>query len=251
MDRQQLVDYIDDALSINTIKDYCPNGLQIEGKQEIHQLMVGVTLCEPLIDAAISSGADAVLVHHGFFFKGENPCITGMKQRRIKALLEHDINLLAYHLPLDIHPVWGNNVQLAQRLQFSVEGTFPVDNWENLGCYGRLHQPMTGVALAHYIEGLLGRAPLHIASIERNIERIAWITGAAQDGIIQAKALGVDAYLTGEVSERTFHFAKEEGIDFFAAGHHATERYGVQALGLHLAETFDLNYQFVDIDNPV
>ena len=251
MDRSQLVNYLGDVLSSDSMPDYCPNGLQVEGRSEINVIVSGVTACQALIEAAMDFQADAVLVHHGFFFKGESPCVVGMKQRRLRALLTQEMNLLAYHIPLDVHPVWGNNAQLAQVMGWAVTGQFPVDDWAELGWYGELPEAMSGEALAQHIHGVLGRQPLYVEGNRQPIKTIAWVTGAAQDAIEQAKALGVDAFLTGEMSERTFHFAKEEGIHFYAAGHHATERYGVQALGRHLVEQFGLTHHFIDIDNPI
>ena len=245
----ELTAYCDQLLEPGKFRDYCPNGLQIEGRAEINVIVSGVTASMALIEAAIEREADALLVHHGYFWRGEPEPLVGMKQRRIKRLLAHDINLLAYHLPLDAHPELGNNACLARRLDFEVEGPL---NRENIGLYGRLRRPMTPSELTAVIEQRLGRRPLHIASgeDERVIETIAWCTGGAQRSIQQAADLGVDAYLSGEISESTVHVARECGIDYFAAGHHATERGGVEALGDHLANQFGLRHEFVDIWNP-
>ncbi len=247
---KELVAYTNDLLEIDRFQDYCPNGLQVEGKPQIQRLISGVTASQALIDAAIDRQADAILVHHGYFWRGEDARIVGLKQRRIKSLLEHDINLLAYHLPLDAHPVYGNNVQLGKRLQMAVEGQFGPDK-PAIGLYGRLAEPMLAIDFADHLEITLGHRPLHIPASGNSIQSIAWCTGAAQGYIEQAIALGVDAYLTGEVSEQTVHLAREGGIHFYAAGHHATERDGARALAEHLAQQFDLEQQFIDIPNPV
>ncbi|MDY7219541.1 Nif3-like dinuclear metal center hexameric protein [Denitrificimonas sp. JX-1] len=248
--RQVLVKEIEDYLNVNAISDYCPNGLQVEGKEQIKRIVSGVTASQALIEAAIELQADALLVHHGYFWKGEDQPIVGMKQRRIKALLAHDINLLAYHLPLDVHPEVGNNVQLAQRLGLTITGPLEPDNPRNVGLIGELNPPLSATELATHIEKVLDRAPL-VVGHQHLIKRVAWCTGGAQSYIEHAIAVGADAYITGEVSERTFHEAKENGISFFAAGHHATERYGVQALGEWLAKRFAIEHHYVECDNPV
>lgn len=246
----ELVTYLDDLLEVDRFSDYCPNGLQVEGRPALRKLVSGVTASQALLDAARDRGADAILVHHGYFWRGEDPCIVGMKQQRINTLLESQMSLLAYHLPLDAHPVYGNNAQLAERLGFATEGRFgqhePV-----IGMYGHLKEAMTTDALSKHIEHALQRAPLHIAGSTSVIRSIAWCTGAAEGYIEQAANLGVDAYLSGEISEQTVHIARELGIHYFSAGHHATERYGVQALGEHLAAHFGLEHEFIEIENPV
>lgn len=249
----ELVAYTDDLLEIQTFADYCPNGLQIEGRVQVNKLVTGVSASLALIDAAIVAGADALLVHHGYFWKGDDARIIGMKKQRIKRLLQADISLLGYHLPLDAHPLYGNNAQLGERLELSVEGRFGSDNGAGpgIGMYGHLNTPMSGPAFSGHIAKVLGRTPLHIPSDVQTIHTLAWCTGAAQGYIEQAVDLGVDAFLSGEASEQTVHVARECGIHFYAAGHHATERYGVQALGTHLGQHFDLDQHFIDIDNPV
>ena len=241
---------IEQFLNVNAISDYCPNGLQVEGKAQIKRIVSGVTASQALIDAAIELQADAILVHHGYFWKGEDQRVIGMKQRRIKALLTHDINLLAYHLPLDVHPEVGNNVQLAQRLGLTVTGPLEPGNPRSVGLIGTLDTPLSAKDFAARIESVLSRAPL-VFDQHKPIQSVAWCTGGAQGYIEQAIAAGVDAYLTGEVSERTFHEAQENGISFFAAGHHATERYGVQALGEWLVKRFGIEHHYVECDNPV
>jgi len=246
----QLVEYCDDLLEAYRFRDYCPNGLQVQGAQDVTRIVSGVTACQALIDAAVERQAQVLLVHHGYFWRGEDACVVGIKRQRILSLLNANISLLAYHLPLDAHPVFGNNAQLAERLGFVVEGTFgPAE--PPIGMYGHLPQVMSADALTAHIGTALGRTPLHIPGETRQIQRIAWCTGAAQGYIEQAFALGVDAYLSGEISEQTVHFARESGLHYFAAGHHATERYGAMSLGQHLAQHFDLEHEFIDIDNPV
>lgn len=245
-----LVGETDRFLDSARVVDYCPNGLQVEGRGEVRRIVSGVTASQALLDAAVEAQADLVLVHHGYFWKNENPCIVGMKQRRLKTLLSHDISLLAYHLPLDLHPEVGNNVQLARRLGVVVEGRLEPGNPRAVGLLGSLPQALAPQAFAAQVAGVLGREPLLVAG-ERPIRRLAWCTGAAQGYIEQAVAAGADAYLTGEVSEATVHCARENGISFLAAGHHATERYGVQALGEWLAQRFAIEHRFVDCDNPV
>jgi len=194
--------------------------------------------------------ADAVLVHHGYFWKNEAPQVIGIKHKRLKTLLHHDINLLAYHLPLDAHPEFGNNVQLAKVLELEIKAPFSETD-QARGLYGALKHPMSVEELSHYLETKLGRKPLIISSAKAKISSIAWCTGGAQSLIEQANVKGVDAYLSGEISESTYHYAKEMNMTYISAGHHATERYGIKALGEHLAQKFGLDCQFVDIDNPV
>ena len=250
VDLKELVAYTNDLLEIDRFQDYCPNGLQVEGKPQVQRLISGVTASQALLDAAIAAKADAILVHHGYFWRGEEARIVGLKRRRIKSLLDHDISLLAYHLPLDAHPVYGNNVQLAKRLQLTIEGQFGPDK-PAIGLYGRLARPMAAKEFAEQLGRQLGQPPLHIPATTETIQSIAWCTGAAQGYIEQAMSLGVDAYLSGEASEQTVHTAREGNVHFFAAGHHATERDGARALAEHLAQQFELEQQFIDIPNPV
>lgn len=250
MQLNALLQALDDLLQPAKFNDYCPNGLQVEGRAEVRTLVTGVTASEALIDAAIRLNADAILVHHGYFWKGERAEIVGMKRRRIGKLITHDMSLLAYHLPLDAHPVLGNNAQLAQRLGFARDGAlFPQDP-RAVGDVGMLAQAMTADALSQKIERVLGRKPLHIAGSDKLIQRVAWCTGGAQGFIEQAIAMGVDAYFSGEISEPTVHAARESGVHYWAMGHHASERYGVQALGEWCAGELGLTHHFIDIDNP-
>ena len=242
---------LNSLLRPDDFRDYCPNGLQVEGRAEVSTLVTGVTASQALIKAAIEKGADAILVHHGYFWRGEDPVVTGIRKDRLKLLLDHDISLLAYHLPLDAHPALGNNARLGEILGFRPEADLDPVHKSRVGVWGVLEEPCSGAALAERIASRLRRTPLHIAGKAGVITKIGWCTGSAQNYIELAHAAGVDAYLTGEVSEQTVHFARETGLHFFAAGHHATERYGVQAVGEYLAETCGLKHVFVDIDNPV
>lgn len=243
--------YLQQYLDVDKIKDYCPNGLQVEGKQSVARIVGGVTASQELIDAAIDKQADAILVHHGYFWKGENECITGIKRNRIKALLEHDISLLAYHLPLDVHSEVGNNVQLANILNLALTGPLEPGNPRSVGLRGELKHPLKAKDFNRLISEALNRECFHVGDPNADIKTVAWCTGAAQSMISQAVDLGVDAYISGEISEPTVHIARECKIHYFAAGHHATERYGIKALGAHLTNQFDVSFEFIDIDNPV
>lgn len=249
--RDHLRSVLDNELQPQRFRDYCPNGLQVEGRDQVQRVVTGVTACQALIEAAIVEEADALFVHHGYFWKNEDPCIHGMKKQRLQTLLTHDINLFAYHLPLDAHPQLGNNAQLARRLGLRVEGGLDPDNPRPVGNVGRLEEAMSAADFAAHVEAVLGREALHIGDGQDEIETLAWCTGAAQGFIEQAQAMGVDAYLSGEISEPTTHFARETGIHYFACGHHATERYGVQAVGEWLANEYGVEHIFIDIDNPV
>lgn len=251
VERNTLVEYCNKLLAIDSFQDYCPNGLQVEGNVQVLRIVTGVTASQDMVDAAVQAGADMLLVHHGYFWKGEPAAVTGIKQRRLKALLGNDINLLAYHLPLDVHAELGNNVQLANLLGWRITGPLEIGNPRSVGLEGELPEPQSGKQLAQSLATALQREPLFIAGHQRPVKRIAWCTGAAQGYIEKAIALGVDAFVTGEVSEPTVHAARENGINFYAAGHHATERYGVLALGEHLAQVFGVEHQFIDMDNPV
>ncbi|WP_279146476.1 Nif3-like dinuclear metal center hexameric protein [Photobacterium carnosum] len=252
MNNLKLEALLNDFLSPHLMKDYCPNGLQIEGNAEITKIITGVTACQALIDRAIAEHADAILVHHGFFWKGESAEIRGMKYRRIKALIENGINLYAYHLPLDVHQQVGNNVQLAQRLGLDISGGLEINNPRSIAIYGELDTPLTGEEFAVRIAMALQREPLHIGdNAPALIKKVGWCTGGGQDYIELAVEQGCDAFISGEVSERTTHIARELGIHYFAAGHHATERYGVKALGEWLAKEHGFDVEFIDINNPV
>ena len=243
-----LRDYIASLLEPDRFRDYCPNGVQVEGRAEVHRIASGVTASQRLLKAATEWNADAILVHHGYFWRNEDAAITGIKKQRIAHLLQHDVSLLAYHLPLDAHAELGNNAQLGQRLDFMEHGRF---GEQNIACYGELVQVQTVAQLTLKIAYSLQRTPLVIGEGDPTIRRIAWCTGAAQSFFEAAIALGVDAFLTGEISEQNVHVARETGVVFIAAGHHATERYGVQALGAHLAEHFGIEHQFFELENPI
>ncbi len=244
-----LLSWLDETLQPGRFRDYCPNGLQVEGKAQVLKLATGVTANQAVLDKAIAWGADALLVHHGYFWKGEAEPVVGMKRRRLAALLANDLSLLAYHLPLDAHPALGNNARLGQLLGIaSVEPLQPEDSY-SVGNVGELEVSVG--ALCDKLKALTGREPLLIGDRERVLKRIAWCTGAAQSYIDDAVSVGADVFITGEISEQTVHVAREEGIAFIAAGHHATERYGVQAVGEALAQQFALQHQFFDEDNPV
>lgn len=244
----ELIDYTGQLLQVERYRDYCPNGLQVAGRAEISTVVSGVSASMALLEAAAEADADLILVHHGYFWKNENPNVVGIKHARLKFLLERDINLAAYHLPLDAHPELGNNAQLATVLGLRLDGYC---GEQSLLAFGSPLEPMALSDLGRVVEARLGRMPLVLGNPGAPIRRLAWCTGAAQDAFEQAIALGVDAFVTGEVSERTVHLSRESGVAFIAAGHHATERYGVQALGEHLAARFGLKHCFVDIDNPV
>ncbi len=252
MHNLELEKYMNELLSVQAFKDYCPNGLQVEGKDDVQRIMTGVTASQALIDAAVEQGVDALVVHHGFFWKGEPAPIRGIKYRRIKALMDHGINLYAYHLPLDAHTDLGNNALLGQKLGLKNIKTLEPSNPCSLVATGNFERPITGEALAELLSNRLDREPLRIEGLASGslISNVGWCTGGGQDFIESAAEAGLDAFISGEISERTTHLARELGIDYFAAGHHATERYGVEALGEHLAIALNLNVEFVDISNP-
>lgn len=259
---QALTEFCDDYLSASAFKDYAPNGLQIDGGRPIRRIVTGVTACEALIDAAIAEDADAIMVHHGYFWKGEPMTITGMKGQRIRKLMQHGISLIGYHLPLDAHPKIGNNAKLAEMLGLTItEALYPHES-HPVGNIATC-PPQSAESLTQTITQALGRIPLHISghyqyladeaadtAAPKLLKRIGICTGGAQDMIEQAAAMGCDAYISGEISERTTHSARELGIDYFACGHHATERAGIQALGDIIAQQFGLSVRFIDIDNP-
>ncbi|MBS6058234.1 MULTISPECIES: type 2 GTP cyclohydrolase I [Mixta] len=246
MNNFELEQIVNQQLNSAAFSDYAPNGLQVEGREHVKKIVTGVTACQALLDEAVRLQADAVMVHHGYFWKNEAPAIKGMKRRRLRTLLANDINLYGWHLPLDAHPELGNNAQLAQALGIHVQGDIqPLVPW------GELQEPLSGEALAARIGEALGRQPLHCGdNAPAQIRRIAWCSGGGQGFIDSAAAFGVDAFITGEVSEQTIHSARENGLHFFAAGHHATERGGIRALGEWLAAQHQLDVTFIDIDNP-
>lgn len=248
--RQQLMAFLDDLLQPNQIKDYCPNGLQVEGAETISHIVTGVTASQALINCAIEKNADAILVHHGYFWKGENPVLVGMKGRRIRHLFRHDINLIAYHLPIDVHPQQGNNAQLGQCLSFENIAPLPMMKPEGIIYRGEVGKTMTAGNLKAHIAARLGRDVLHEGNEQAVVNTVAWCTGGGQGYIEQAAEAGIDAFISGEVSEQTIHIARELNIHFYAAGHHATERYGVKSVGELIAASLPVTVEFVDIDNP-
>ncbi len=245
-----IAQYCDELLACDSYSDYAPNGVQIEGRAEIRQIVSGVTASQALIDSAIGSHADLLLVHHGYFWKGESPPLTGLKGRRIKSLFCNDISLMAYHLPLDGHPELGNNAQLAKLWGFDVAGRFGDGPDSGLGCFTNLDRAMDISEIETMVSQSLGRSVMRLGEHTHPCQRIGWCSGAAQGYIEQAASLGIDTFISGEVSEQTTHLARELGIHYIAAGHHATERLGVQALGDHLADHFSISHRFVDITNP-
>lgn len=252
MNHLQLETCLDELLESRQFKDYSPNGLQVEGRPDVQRVVTGVTASQALLDEAVRLQADAVLVHHGYFWGNEPAQIRGMKKHRLQTLLRHDINLYAYHLPLDAHPQLGNNAQLASLLGISVLSPLEADNPRSLALVGELDVPLSGEEFAERLAVRLGRTPLFCpGSASDVIRRIGWCSGGGQSYINLAAEQGLDAFFTGEASEQTVHVAREMGIHFFAAGHHATERYGIRALGDWLTVTQGLDVTFVDIDNPV
>jgi len=248
MQRQELCAYLDATLDAGRFRDYCPNGLQVEGRAEIGKIICGVTASQALLDAAVAAGADAVLVHHGWFWKGEEGRVTGLRKQRLATLLRHDINLIAYHLPLDAHGELGNNAQLANVAGWRTEGRFAE---QDIGFYGSPEVARTAGETAGHLQQVLKRPALLVGDANRPVRRIAWCSGGAQGYFEQAIAVGADLFVSGEISEQTTHLARESGVPYIAAGHHATERYGVQALGRRLEEVFGLNCEYVEVDNPV
>jgi dinuclear metal center YbgI/SA1388 family protein len=248
MNINELNNYLNDLLQPERFSDYCPNGLQVEGKQEIHTIVTGVTASLELLQAALQANADAVLVHHGYFWRGENLAITGIKKRRIQFLLQHDLNLFAYHLPLDAHAELGNNVMLAKQLGLTISGKA---GEKEMLLLAELNAPHTLQTFVNLIETKLNRKPQVIGDLNKPVKLVALCTGAAQGYIEQALAANVDVYISGEISEQTVHVARESGMSYISAGHHATERYGILELGKHLAQKFGLKHTFIDIDNPV
>jgi dinuclear metal center YbgI/SA1388 family protein len=247
LQRDELRNYLDRFFEVARFRDYCPNGLQVEGRAEIRLVVCGVTASQALLDAAVALNADTIIVHHGWFWRGEDGRVVGVRRTRLATLLRHDINLFAYHLPLDHHAGLGNNMQLARLLGWVPDGRCGEDD----SCWLATLTPVAAGLLAAQIGAILGRPAQLVGDDERMVKRVAWCSGGAQGYFEQAIAAGADLYLSGEISEQTVHLARESGVPYLAAGHHATERYGVQALGYHLKENFGLDCRFIDIDNPV
>ncbi len=252
MNNFQLELILNEKLSPQLIKDFSPNGMQVEGKSDVKRVVTGVTASLALIDKAIELEADALLVHHGYFWKGEPEPIKGMKGNRIRKLIKSDINLYGYHLPLDIHPELGNNALLAKLFDIEIQGGLE-GHAQSIAMFGQLQIPLSGQDFYNKINKVLNRPPLHIEPDckDKEIKTVGWCTGGGQDYIELAADLNLDAFISGEISERTTYTAREQNIHYFAAGHHATERYGVKALGEWLAAEHGLDVTFIDIDNPV
>jgi dinuclear metal center YbgI/SA1388 family protein len=248
MQLNELIQYLDVLLEPERFRDYAPNGLQVEGRPEVLRLVCGVSASQDLIDTALAHQADAILVHHGYFWKNEDRRILGIKRKRLKSLLQNDISLLAYHLPLDAHSELGNNAQLALRLSLLPQGQ---TGEQNLLWYGQLAQPCRADTWVDGVSLSLQRRATLLGRPDKLISRVAWCTGAAQGMFADAIALGVDAFITGEVSEQNQHMAKESDCVFVAAGHHATERYGIQALVRQIHHDLGMDVEFIDVDNPI
>lgn len=250
--RSQLVSALDEMLQPALFRDHGPNGLQVEGRDRVHHLVSGVTASLALIDAAIAAGADAILVHHGLFWRGHDGRLTGWLKQRVARLLAHDISLLAYHLPLDAHPDWGNNAQLAHQLGWRADdapqGRFGEQSLGWLGTSSIAHD--SALALARHIEARLGRTVTCVDAPGRVPKRIAWCTGGAQSYFEAAIAAGADVFVTGEISEPQAHYARECGVAYIACGHHASERFGAPAVAQQMARRFGLVHTFIDIPNP-
>lgn len=249
--RYKIIEYINQLLAIDEVKDYGPNGLQVEGRPDIHRVISAVTASQALLERAIEQSADLVLVHHGLYWGQKPQVAVGMLAKRLQLLLCAQVNLAAYHLPLDIHPLYGNHVQLAAHLRLVVDELLTINGMPGFIGLGHWPVALSPLAMSEHLAHKLQRKPLHIAGGGNFIRTVAWCTGAAQD-MMQKLPEGIaDAFLTGEASERTYHEAMELGMHFYAAGHHATERYGIATLGAHLADTFSIEHQFIDIDNPI
>lgn len=248
MQLDSLREHLDTLLEVTRFSDYCPNGLQVEGRGLVRRILCGVTASQALVDRAVAGGYDALLVHHGYFWRGEDGRITGIRKRRLAALLKADISLFAYHLPLDAHPDLGNNAQLGKLMNWSGDGRFGDQNLGWIGCSVR---PEVAAGVADRLETVLERKPLLIGDGDRMVRRVAWCTGGAQGYFEEAIAAGADLYVSGEISEQTVHLARESGVPYIAAGHHATERYGARAMAEHLRQVLMLEADFIDLDNPV
>lgn len=244
----ELTEHLDAMLNVALFRDYCPNGLQVEGRAEVARVVCGVTASQELLDRAVSDGADAIVVHHGYFWRGEDGRVTGLRKRRLATLLRNDISLLAYHLPLDAHPQLGNNAQLGLLAGWTGEARF---GEQDLGWLGRPAEVASAAGIAGLLAERLQRPPMLVGDGNREVRRVAWCTGGAQGYFEQAIAAGADVYVSGEISEQTVHLARESGVPYIAAGHHATERYGPRALAAYLRDTLGLDASFVDLDNPV
>lgn len=247
----ELIERLDALLDASRVKDYCPNGLQVEGRGEVRRVLCGVTASQHLLDHAVAGGYDAVFVHHGYFWKGEDGRVNGIRRQRLKTLLANDISLIAYHLPLDLHPELGNNAQLGRLLGWRPDGRFADQELGWIGRPAESDAPESAEQLGRSIAARLGRDPLLVGDGARKVRRVAWCTGGAQGFFEQAIAAGADLYVSGEISEQTVHLARESGVPYIAAGHHATERYGARAIAAYLGDSLGLAADFIDLPNPV
>ena len=244
--RDTLLQAFATLLQPGRVKAYAPSGLQVEARNEITTIVSGVTASRALIEAAIAANADAIFVHHGLFWRGQSGTVTGWMKQRLQLLLAHDINLFAYHLPLDAHPEWGNNAQLGVQLGLVAESHF---GEQELGCMG-VAAFANAAQLAQHVESVLNRPVTLVQNAQTAIKKIAWCTGGAQGYFEAAIAAGADAFITGEISEPQAHYAREMGVAYLACGHHATERYGAPAVAAHVAAQLGLAHVFIDVDNP-
>jgi dinuclear metal center YbgI/SA1388 family protein len=251
MQLTELRDHLDGLLDATRLKDYCPNGLQVEGRARVERVLCGVTASQALVDRAVSGAYDALLVHHGYFWRGEDGRITGIRKRRLQALLSNDISLFAYHLPLDVHPELGNNAQFGKLMGWRGGACFGEQDLGWLGRPAAADGVETAAQILRSLAARLGREPLLVGDGSRPVHTVAWCTGGAQGYFEQAILAGADLYVSGEISEQTVHLARESGVPYIAAGHHASERYGVRALALHLRQVCALEADFIDLDNPV
>lgn len=248
---KDIIQWCDQTLKSHEFKDYAPNGLQIEGRENVHKILCAVTASQSAIEAAIAQGADLLLVHHGYFWKGEAYPITGMRGKRIKSLIQHDISLVGYHLPLDAHPNLGNNAAIADLLELeNIEALDPTER-HPIGNIGYLKNPMSADAFKTYVSQRLHFNAIHLEAEKNTIQKVAYCTGGAQDFISKAAEQQCDAYISGEVSERTFYEAQELNVNYYACGHHATERYGVQRLADAISKQFDIQYIYFELNNPI
>ena len=246
--RETVLELLDQELRPELTRDYCPNGLQVEGSQTVNKLVSGVTACQALIDCAVEAQADAILVHHGFFWRGEDSRLIGMKAARVRALMQHDINLFAYHLPMDLHPTMGNNAGLGRVMGVEAFGMLDPSDHSMPVFVGDAASRTTATDIAASLELNLGRSVTLVG--EGAVSSIGWCTGGGQGYIDAAADAGCDLFVSGEMSEQSVHVARERGIAFIAAGHHATERFGPQSIGQWLGAQLGIDHQFVDINSP-
>ncbi|MFN5349509.1 MAG: Nif3-like dinuclear metal center hexameric protein [Polaromonas sp.] len=250
MNRAKLLAAFDTLLQPERFKDYGPNGLQVEGKAQVRKIISGVTASLALIEAAVAADADAIFVHHGLFWRGQSGTVTGWMKQRLALLLKHDINLYAYHLPLDAHPELGNNAQLGLQLGLTATSRFGDQNLGFLGVPSDGSSFKDALALSEHVEKVLNRPVVHVLCGRSAPKKIAWCSGGAQGYFEEAMAAGADAFITGEISEPQAHYAREMNVSFIACGHHASERYGAPAVAAHVAAQHGLVHEFIDIDNP-